>query len=173
MQFKGKNIFDLFLAFFFVMVIIASLGYSYKARLIPLVIGLPCLAMTIYRFIIGLRSGKEEGLSGEDALLQEIMGKVDVAVDHKEKKEKLSKEEKRRRFLNISLWILAFTGSTFLFGFLITIPLFTFAYMRFHKEKWVLSLCCAAGLGLGIYFAFVVILKGELYEGFIFRLLGE
>ena len=170
MRLKAKHFFDIFLILFFVVVIIIALGYSSKARLIPLVVALPCLAMAIYRFAVDLTGKEKEGLSGEDVLLKDIMDRVEVAVDHKEKKEKISSEEKRKRFFNIGVWILGFVLLIFLFGFLIAIPVFTLFFMRYHKESWILSLSCAVGLCVSVYFAFVVIAKATLYEGLIFRL---
>jgi hypothetical protein len=169
MRLKPKHFFDIFLILFFAFVIITALGYNFKARLIPLVVALPCLAMAIYRFAVDLKGKEKEGLSGEDELLKDIMDKVDVTVDHKEKKEKISSEEKKRRFFNMAVWILGFVVLIFLFGFLIAIPVFTLLFMRYHKESWILSLSCAVGLCVSVYIAFVVIAKTILYEGLIFK----
>lgn len=169
MRVKSKIFFDSFLIIFFAVVIVTALGYNRKARLIPLVIALPCLAMAIYHFFLDLKGKVEKGLSGEDELLKGIMDKVEVTVDHKEGKEKLSPEEKRRRFFNIVLWILGFAALIFVFGFLIAIPVFTLWFMKAKGEKWILSLSCAVGLWASIYFAFVVVAKSILYEGILFE----
>jgi hypothetical protein len=84
---------------------------------------------------------------------------------------KLTAAEKRRRLLDISLWILIFLGLIFTVGFLYSIPIFTVAYMRIKRESWVLSVLCAAGLWVGVYLAFVVGTRSYLYEGLLIPLL--
>ena len=172
MKLKAKSFFSLFLILFFGVVIVGALGYNPKARLIPLVIALPCLAMAIAQFILDLGKGRKRGISGEEELFREVMEKVahqEIVIDEEEKKEKKSSIEAKKLFNSI-FWILGFSALTFLFGFLITIPLFTILFMRYKKESWRLSLSCAAGLWLSVYLSFVIAAKVTLYEGFIFRL---
>ena len=57
MKLKAKVYFDLFIIVFFAAVIIGAMGYTRKARLIPLVVGLPCLAMAIAQTILDLGKG--------------------------------------------------------------------------------------------------------------------
>lgn len=175
MKLEPKNFFEFFLMIFFTVVIAAALEYNAKARLIPLLVAIPCLAMALYRFAVSLAGKEKEGLSGEDELLKDILSRVDVAVDavdHKSRKAKLTAEEKQKRFLNIVLWILGFACLIFLFGFMVAIPVFTFVYMFSKRESWIVSLSCAVGLGVSIYLAFVVVAKSSLYEGLVFRFLS-
>ena len=173
MKLQGKHYFDIFWILFFGGIMITAFGYRYKARLIPMVVTLPCLAFAIYRFIVDLRGKEEEGATGEDILLQGIKEKVEgVSVGFKQKSRmKLTAAEKRRRLLDISLWILIFLGLIFTVGFLYSIPIFTVAYMRIKRESWVLSVLCAAGLWVGVYLAFVVGTRSYLYEGLLVPLL--
>ncbi len=173
MKLKGKHYFDIFWILFFGGIMITAFGYRYKARLIPLVVTIPCLAFAIYRFIFDLRGKEEEGETGEDILLHGIKERVEGLSEGFKQKEKakLSPAEKRRRFYDIALWILIFLGLIFTVGFLYSIPIFTIAYMRIKKESWVLSILCAAGLCLGVYLAFVVGTQSYLYEGLIIPLL--
>ncbi|MDI7260714.1 MAG: tripartite tricarboxylate transporter TctB family protein [Thermodesulfobacteriota bacterium] len=174
MRLKVKDFYNLFLILFFLAVIIAALGYNPKARLIPLVIALPCLGMAIAQFILDLGRGGKKGSSMEDELFQGIMKKVyhmDISADDQVKEKKWGLE-KTKRLSGSIFWILCFVASIFLLGFLTAIPLFTIIYMRFKRESWLLSLSCAAGLWLTVYLAFVVAAKTTLYEGLIFRLFG-
>ena len=75
----------------------------------------------------------------------------------------------QRDSFNILIWIGVFYVSILLLGLSVAIPIFTILYMRFHKEKWLLSFACAAGLWLTIYLAFSVIAKIALYDGIVFR----
>ncbi len=69
------------------------------------------------------------------------------------------------------LWILALLITLYVFGFLITIPLFTISYLKSHGETWRFSV----GLSVmvwGIFFVtFVFGLNVSLYKGILFSLL--
>jgi hypothetical protein len=173
MKFEGKNWFGLFWIVFFAGIMITSLGYGYKARLIPLVVTIPCLAFSIYRFIVDLKGKEKHGPTLEDELMKGVMHTVEeVAGGHKKKKkEKLSLEEMRKRFFDVALWIIAFIVMIYVLGFLIAIPLFTFAYMKIKKEGWVISILCTVGIWLGVYLAFVVGTRSYLHEGLLIPLL--
>ena len=168
-----QHLFNLFIIVFFVATIITSLGYNAKARLIPLVIALPCLAMILYQFAADLLGKqKKKGISVEEELFLKTMEKVhqEVVV---EKKEKKTDREATLALLNSVGWILAFVILVYLFGFLITIPLFSVIYMRAKGDSWVLSISVAAGLWLTTYLAFIIFAKISLYDALIFRLLEE
>jgi FtsH-binding integral membrane protein len=173
MKLKGKHYFDIFWIVFFAGIMITSFGYRYKARLIPIVVTIPCLAFAICRFYMDLRGKEDEGMTGEDLLLKGIKDKVETTSDsfRQHEKQRIDPAEKRRRFIDIVLWVLIFLGLIFTVGFLYAIPIFTLAYMRIHKEKWVLSILCAGGLCLGVYLAFVVGTQSYLYEGLFIPLI--
>jgi len=172
MKLRSQSLFTLFYIFFFVIVIIGAMGYNRKARLIPLVVAIPCLAMSITQFTLDLRKQRGKGRSIEDDLFHGVMEKMIhqevIVAEDKEKK----RRGKTKPFFKIVLWLLFFYVSVFLFGFLITIPLFTILFMRSKGERWLPTLSCAAGLWLTVYLAFVVAARISLYEGLVFRLFG-
>ena len=184
MKMKPKSYFTLFYMAFFIVVIIGSMGYTRKARLIPLVVAIPCVGLSIAQFVLDLGKGRKKGRSIEDDLFRDVMEKVGLqegvtegAKEKEAKKEEKKMEEKSglgraKPLFKILFWILVFYLSIFLFGFLIAIPLFTILYMHFQKERWRVAVGCAAGLWLTVYLAFSVIAKISLYEGLVFRLLG-
>jgi len=176
MKLRSSSWFTLFYIFFFTVVIIGALGYNAKARLIPLVVAIPCLAFSIVQFILDLTRHGKRGRSIEDDLFHGVMEKmihqeVVTEEDKKEKKEKKG-EGKVKPFFAIVAWLAFFYASVFLFGFLITIPLFTVLFMRSRGERWFLSLTCAAAFWLSIWLSFSVAARIVLYEGYIFRLFG-
>lgn len=174
MKAKARIFFDLFLIAFFIAVIIASYQYNVKARLMPLVIAFPCLAMLLYHFIADVRGKKEKKvISLEDEMFLKTMEKVHVAV-MEEKKDKKSDREEAMGLLKSGAWIILYCLMVYLFGFLITIPLFTVIFMRYSDDSWTATLSTAFGLWLTIYLVFTVIAKIALYDALIFRLLeGE
>ncbi len=184
MKIKPKTLFTLFYVLFFAIVIIGAMGYTRKARLIPLVVAIPCLAMSMVQLVADLRGKeKKKGRSIEDDLFHGVMEKMihqEVGTEETEekkgrkgKKGKKAGVERAKGLFKIIGWIGVFYFSIFLFGFLIAIPLFTVVYMRMQNEKWKLSAACAAGLWLTVYLAFGVAAKLTLYEGFVFRMLSH
>lgn len=171
---RAKSLFSLFLILFFAAVIVGAMGYNPKARLIPLMVALPCLGMAIAQFILDLVGDRAKLLSGEEEFSRGVMERF-VREEVTEQKNGEGKNESLRnvgRLLKSILWILSFVALVFLFGFLIAIPTFTLFYTRLKGESWSSSLFCAAGLWLAMYLPFVAIAKLSLYEGFVFRVLG-
>jgi hypothetical protein len=173
MKAKARIFFDLLLMAFFLAVIIASYQYNVKARLMPLVIAFPCLAMIAYQFIGDVRGKKEKKvISLEDEMFLKTMEKVHVDV-MEEKKEKKSDREEVMGLLKSAAWVMLYCLMVYLFGFLITIPVYTIVFMRYSEDSWTVTLSTAFGLWLTIYLVFTVIAKISLYDALIFRLLGN
>jgi FtsH-binding integral membrane protein len=176
MKIQGRHYFSLFWVLFFAGFIYISFGYTYKARLIPLVVCIPCLIFALYRFYVEF-TGREaqKGMTTEDLLLQgnkNLVGGASEGYKH-EDKQTLHKAEKRRRFLDILLWIGILLVLVFAAGFLIAIPVFTLAYMRVKKESWLLSTLSSIGLTVGVYLAFVIGTESYLYEGLLLPLIRQ
>ncbi len=172
MKFQVKHWFSLFWVLFFALIIYVSFGYQYKARLIPLVVAIPCFCFSLYRFYVEL-AGKEGAAEEEDARLKEIKEQVgEISLGHKES-EKIDQAEKTRRFFDILMWIAIFLVLIFTVGYLIAIPVFTLAYLRFKKETWLLSALCSIGLTAGIYLAFVIGTDSYIYEGLVIPLIRD
>ncbi|MFB3884979.1 MAG: tripartite tricarboxylate transporter TctB family protein [Thermodesulfobacteriota bacterium] len=177
MKLNGKSFFNLFFILFFAFVIIGALQYNRKARLIPLVVAIPCLAMSVGQFVLDLTGKRGKGRSIEDDLFRGVMEKLvhqEVITEDEAKHEKTRKKGrgKGKALLSISLWLVFFAVLLFLFGFYITIPLYTILFMRAKGDSWKLSLSIAAGLWLTVYLSIAVAAKLSLYEGWVFRLLA-
>lgn len=170
MKAKVQIFFNLFLIAFFSAVIIASYQYNVKARLMPLVIAFPCLAMLVYQLLADLRGKKDQDVSIEDEMFLKTMEKVHQDVIE-EKKEKKTDREETIGLLKSAAWIMAFCLMVYLCGFLITIPVYTVIFMRYSDDGWMLSLSVALGLWATVYISFTVLAKISLYDGLIFRLL--
>ena len=170
MKAKTRIFFDLFLIAFFVAVVIASYQYNAKARMMPLVIAFPCLAMLAFNLISDLRGKKEKKvISLEDEMFLKTMEKVHAEV-MEEKKEKKTDREETIGLLKSGAWIILYCLMIYLFGFLITIPVYTIIFMRYSEDSWTATLSTAFGLWLTIYLVFTVLAKISLYDALIFRL---
>jgi len=88
-------------------------------------------------------------------------------------KPKKKRERNLKPFFKILGWILGFYASVYLFGFMITIPVYTVIFMRTHGERWLVATTCAVGTWAVIYVSFSVIAKIALHEGLVFTMLSS
>ena len=74
-------------------------------------------------------------------------------------------------FMRAFAWFLALILGVYLFGFLVSIPIWVFIYLWKQGHKWWISVIHAIVVVSVIYVAFVVIMNIELYSGILFGLL--
>ena len=72
-----------------------------------------------------------------------------------------------REYLVGAGWIVIILPMVFLFGFLITVFLYSFAYLKVHNEKWLLCISLSIILTAIIYGVFEVALGISLYKGLL------
>ena len=80
--------------------------------------------------------------------------------------------ERWSRYLLNGAWLAGFVLGIHLLGFIISIPVFLLAYMRWLGTKWLTSIACAVLTPLLIYVIFEVALDLDLYQGLVFKWLG-
>ncbi len=168
MKLKGKNYFDLFWVLFMGGIFIMAAGYNRKAGLIPMLVSGLCTVMALYTFVNGFREEKRKATGGQ----QTVADKIQVSSDRIGVNEKQDPLERKKRFWLMMGWMVGFSLAVYLFGHLVAIPIFTLLFMRLNGEKWVVSIGCAVGLTLIVYFAFVVATKTTLYGGVLFNFFG-
>jgi hypothetical protein len=66
-------------------------------------------------------------------------------------------------------WILAFVAMSWIFGFLISIPLFACSYLKWRRRSWLVSIAFAVIALAVIYVVFEVALKTEVNRGLLFE----
>ncbi len=77
---------------------------------------------------------------------------------------------KMKRFGFAMGWLRGFLLITYLIGFLLSIPLFSFSYVKVHGVGWLKSVVFAILLVAVLYIIFVIGLRVELYRGLLFLL---
>jgi hypothetical protein len=65
-------------------------------------------------------------------------------------------------------WMIVFAFITYVFGFLIAIPVFAFSYLKWQRRSWLVSTSFAVISLAIIYSLFEVGLKTELFRGWLF-----
>ena len=154
MRMNGGAIFALLIAVVLLVLIILSLSYVPKARLVPLVIALPTLALTFSQILkeFGVIEQKKKDSSDSKKVVEGLETKLD---DNK----------------SIFLWLVLLIVMLFLIGFFPGIALFMFLYLKLQgKESWLVSICMPGFALVVIYLAFVYGLNIDFYRGLFLEL---
>ena len=72
-----------------------------------------------------------------------------------------------RKNIMVFCWLIGLFLFTYLFGFIIGIVIFVFAFLKFNQIKWVNTIITTLISSLLIYIVFVVVLKANLFKGII------
>jgi hypothetical protein len=136
--------------------IFSALAWPWKAKLFPLVIGIPllCLALAEVR---GVLLGSTSGAAAADFKLSQ---------EH-------PPEVARRRTAIAVTWIGGFFVLILLLGFLIAVPLLVFAYLRLQgRESWLFSAAFTLAVWAAFYGLFDQLLHLPFPAGLLFEWLG-
>ncbi len=154
MKIRGETIFGLILLIAFMIIVGVGMGYSRKAKMLPLVLGIPGVILTAAIVIRESFMRPKEEVSQERPSDQE----ADTQAPDEQKK-----------VLAMIGWVALLVGMIWAFGFLITIPVYMILFLKARGERWLLALCFAAGSWAFLYWIFAVALKIVLYPGILFE----
>jgi hypothetical protein len=154
-----RTLFSLLVLVFFGYLVWEAQEWRLQARLYPLAIGIPMIALAVINIVEELRGPKKEAASNTPVDFQ-LTQTVEPAVAV-------------RRTLNMLSWIVGFLAGIWVLGFSITIAGMTFGFLKIQsRERWVMSLVLTASAWLVYYVVFERTLLLPFPEGQIFRWLG-
>ena len=154
-----RTLFSLLVLVFFGYLVWEAQEWRLQARLYPLAIGIPMIALAVINIVQELRGPKKEAASNTPVDFQ-LTQTVEPAVAV-------------RRTLNMLSWIVGFLAGIWVLGFSITIAGMTFGFLKIqNKEGWRMSLVLTASAWLVYYVVFERTLLLPFPEGQIFRWLG-
>ncbi len=81
---------------------------------------------------------------------------------------KKERREPRPHSIAIWLWLGLTLIMLWFFGFIGTVILLPFLYLRFHSEGWIISIALPLGCGVFFYTLFGLALRMPLYPGVLF-----
>lgn len=183
MRLKGSTLFSLFLVLLFAMAIITAAGYNARARMAPLVISIPGLLLAVGWLVFELRT---EGKAGKGEKRWDASGEVGVSPAGKRRMWlSLARSAKNNppagsgpgsagtwRELDPFFWLAVLLAMLYLFGFIVTIPLFTFLYLKVRsREGWPLSIILSLASWGILYALFAQVLHIALYPGLLYQYL--
>lgn len=134
---------------------VTALAYPEDARLLPLAVALPGLALALLQTALSLRPvGPAAGAPADEV-------------------ETLAPAERTRRTAEIAGWILGIFLAIYLLGFLIAVPLAAFAYLRvMAREGWAWTLAVTVLCWALVFGIFDRVLHVPLPTGQLLRLFG-
>lgn len=162
------RLFAALLLLFTGVLVIKSLHYTPRTRLVTLVIGIP----TILLLGALLTHSTSFGSSTDDAGPRPAGDEVaDTGPPDEGDEARADPFATRHRILRSSVWILALLAATFLFGFLLSIAAYLLAYFRRSADlSWSKTLRYTAVIWLVIVILFEVVLGFRLYDGVLWGL---
>src|SRR5660398_75889 len=127
----GNTLFTTLLLVFTSAVILISLGYAPEARLTPIIIGIPTLALGVL-VLVGERYPK-------------LLRQLDVSImemsdssGQGSSAEEAGRTEEAKKLMIMIGWMVGFFICIYLVGFLVGIPMFLFAFLKVYAQSsWV------------------------------------
>lgn len=149
--------------------VIRALDLGTAARTMPLVVGVPTLALVVGQIIRdGVRASRGDGTVGatsemeRDRYRQAASGAQagDTATPAP------VEEGRRTSMAGGLLWVAGLVLGVWLFGMILAIPIFMATFMRiFGRERWTTIVLFAVVTTVAVYLLFVVGLEVTLYPG--------
>ena len=139
-------LFSAVLLVFFIVICLSSFGYPFEAGLFPWVIGIPTTVLMLIQFVKEI--AKMRHATEQKALSQKRPG------------------DPRAYALTI-LSMACFLGMIYVLGFIISIPLYLFLYLKLNGFGWFRSAGLAAGTIILIYVIFSLAMRMPLYNGLL------
>ena len=159
MKLRPAAIFSIGWLIFFIVWVYLAKDWRMQARLYPWAIGVPMVVLAIVQVILDLK-GVQRKQSDAAPVDFQFTQNMDPALA-------------RRRTINIFSWIVGFFLGIWLLGFVITIPLLVFTYLKLQSgESWVLSAALTAAAWLVFYGLFVRLLTLPFPQGLVLTWLG-
>jgi len=170
MQNKKKSIEILFtfflLSIFFVFVFIAVTQYDRQTRSFPLFIGVIGLLLTAILFASYFIPFIGDKIT---SLKQKEIFEIEYEIDGDTRKIGENQQIFLSKELNIIIWLIVLLICLYFFGFLVVIPAFIFAFLKFReKENLFISIIIPLGTSGIIYILFVKLLRLQLFKGLFF-----
>jgi len=142
----GRLIFAVALFVVLILFLVATLSFrSMRDKTFPLIAIIPALILLVYQILKEVLSFRcEKGSIGEET------------------------KERSRRYFGVGIWMVLTLLMFWLIGFLGTVLLLPFIYLRYNQEGWFLSIALPLGCGIFFYTLFSLALGLRLYQGFLF-----
>ena len=162
-----RGVFTLLLLLFVTLLLALSLSYPYRAKMVPLAIGIPTFLFFLYQFLTDWFPSLERLLPGSHGT---VSGNPEISLALQESGTPI---DLRRREMVLFLWLLGLALAFFLLGILVAVPLFSLGYIYFQsRDGWKLALGYGLSAWLLVYLLLVKLLNAQIFPGLLFDWLG-
>ena len=135
MRFTPSTLFTIFVVGVAVYAVYGSKEWPLGAGLFPWFVGIPVLVLSLVQLIMDAYASMKPVKAG-------TTDTGDLQVDWS-----MSTAQVAKRGLGFAAWLMALFLGIVLFGFFITIPLFTLFYLKFQaQETWTMSISLTVGM---------------------------
>ena len=142
-------------------IVIAVIALSRKmeypaSKLLPIIIGVTVLILATIALVLEILTGSVQN----------------AAADKREGAEG-DADNRRKVYLGMAGWLFGYAIAIYVFGFMISTPVFVGAYMKRHGAGWSGVVATAAIFSVIFYAVFNLALQADLYQGRLLMLLGR
>jgi hypothetical protein len=172
-RFPERAIFTLALLAFVSFMFCFATGLGAVARLVPIAVAVPTLALLIFQLAVDLLPGLESRYRRFETV--DLLGVESIRKRVPELNPSTAENMKEHspKEWGLFLWVLLAPGLMLLLGLLVALPLYVFLYLRYRsRESLALSLSLAGGTGFVLYGIFALTLRIRLFEGHLRLWLG-
>lgn len=139
-------------------VVIRSAAFEHiDLKLLPIIVASLIFCLAVIALIRELGKKEEKVTRGPEVESDDI-GKVEAEETEVEKS----------RYIWVACWLAGFALLSYLVGFLISIPLFIFSYLKTNGRGWLVTSVVAGIMLAFVYGIFELALQIELYRGLLF-----
>jgi hypothetical protein len=142
---RDSLIFAVILLLVTVILLKVTMAYPLRSKLFPLIALITILILLIIQIV-------------REAL----------ALKEKESAKKIKTKTFHSKNLAIWGWLVSTLIMLWVLGFMGTVILLPFLYLRFHRESWLISITLPLGCGFFFYTLFGLALSMPLYPGILF-----
>ncbi len=180
MSVNGKLLMSLVMLAIFAAMVLVAAGYPPEARLLPLVIGIPGLALCLLQVANeirdarpGVRSGARSGARSEAQSRAQSGARSEappmgLSEGPLQDDDPIDQAAKIRREFVLLAWFLAMVLGVLLFGFLIATPVLVFGFLALdQRESFKLAATMATAGFAVLYLIFEKLLELILFRGFV------
>ena len=154
MRYSGNTLMSFGLIVIAVWVIITALNWPLRTAVFPVTVGILVFLITIGELLLGLFEGEEASEKRRDGELGSL--------------ERMDQPLSTHKMLLASAWAMGFFLLILLLGFPVSVPLFTFLYLKLHgKERWRMTIGLSASAFACFYGLFVWLLHIPFPEGWV------
>jgi hypothetical protein len=173
--FNGRIVIAFVMFAIFVVMVGVALTYPPQARFMPLVVGLPGIALTLFELTREVRRAlhpemaveSESGSSSLPGDISRLIGQESAPLSQPDAPKLSPAEETRRERILLTYFTGLILGILF-FGFLVAVPVFIATFLREReKASWRFAILSAVATDVLLYAIFLRGLGVDLHNGFI------